>query len=264
AAVVLNNELFADRVIDVRAIRRAQHLTTERRRIPAEPLRHRPVADGLPQLFEVRAAATALAKLDAIAGLHNGRRDRRPAPVDVEVPVLDELPGLRPRLCETETVNNVVEPLLQDAQQVLTRQAGALQRLPEVAAELPLKHAIDPAHLLLLAKLARVVRGAAAAILRLAALRARRIIPLLNAAVRGQAARSLQEQLLTLPAADLTLWSGISCHVSRASSFSRCECWIWQPGRICRHRSLHTLTLPPDGCSVNNQTHSVVKVQRQN
>src|ERR671930_135427 len=86
-------------------------------------------------------------RLDLVA------RDVDPPAVDVEMAVADELARLRPGSCKAEPIYHVVEPRLEDPQQLLARDAGALCRLRVVGAELLLEQAVVAARLLLLAQL---------------------------------------------------------------------------------------------------------------
>src|SRR5205814_10208783 len=132
---------------------------------------------------------------------HLVARDVDPAPVDVEVPVTDELAGLCARGCEAEPVDDVVEPRLEHPQQLLAGDARTARRLLVVGAELLLEQAVVAARLLLLAQLQQVLAllDPAAAVL------ARRIRAPLDRALLGQAALALQEELHPLAPADATL-----------------------------------------------------------
>ena len=83
-------------------------------------------------------------------------------------------------LGEAGAVDHVVQPGLEDAQQVLAGLALLAVGLVVVTAELLLQHAVHPAGLLLLAQLEQVLRvlGAAAAVL------TRRVGPDLDRALR--------------------------------------------------------------------------------
>ncbi len=149
--------------------------------------------------------------------------DVHPAAVDVEVPVADELPRLCARGREAEAVDDVVETCLEDAQQVLARDARATRRLLVVGAELLLEQAVVAARLLLLAQLLQVLAllDAAAAVL------ARRIAAALDRALLGQAALTLQEQLHPFAAALLALRRAVAGHQTRLRFLGRtplCAC----------------------------------------
>src|SRR5258706_1345639 len=69
------------------------------------------------------------------------------------MPVVHDLPCHWPRARESEPVDDVVPPPLQQAQQVLARVAGLACRFFHIAAELPLQHAVQRLRLLLLEQL---------------------------------------------------------------------------------------------------------------
>ena len=129
-------------------------------------------------------------------------------PLIEPVAVVDQLSRLAPRGGEAEADEDVVEPALEQPQQVLAGDALLARGLLVVAGELALEHAVEAARLLLLAQLVAVLRGAHAA----AAVLARRVGAALDAALLGQAALALQEQLLALAAALLALRSGVAGH----------------------------------------------------
>src|SRR5882672_10146624 len=118
----------------------------------------------------------------------------------------DELTCLCTRCGEAEAVDDVVEPRLQHAEQLLARDAGAAGRLLVVAAKLLLEQPVVAARLLLLAQLQQVLAllDAAAPVL------ARRIRAPLDRALLGEAALALEEQLHSLTAADAALRSQVS------------------------------------------------------
>ena len=122
-----------------------------------------------------------------------------------------QLPGLTAGRGEAEAHQDVVQAALEQPQQVLACDALLTARLAVVARELLLEHLVVALGLLLLAQL-RPVLGLthpAAAVL------ARRIGAALDAALVGEAARALQEQLLPLAAALLALGSGVAGHQTR-------------------------------------------------
>src|SRR5207237_8388149 len=129
-------------------------------------------------------------------------------PVDRPVTVEDQLARLAPRAREPEPHQHVVEARLQQAEQVLTGHSRLAAGLVVVAPELLLKHAVVAARLLLLPQLKPVLGllGPAAPVL------ARRVGAPLHAALVGQAALALQEELHALPAALLALGSPVARH----------------------------------------------------
>ena len=142
------------------------------------------------------------------SGLHLVAGDVDAAAVDRPVAVADQLPGLAARGGEAEPHQDVVEAALEQAQQVLAGDALLAAGLVVVVAELLLEHLVVAARLLLLAQLVAVLGLAHAA----AAVLARRVGAALDAALVGEAALALEEQLLALAAALLALGSGVAGH----------------------------------------------------
>ena len=158
------------------------------------------------------AGFCALRSLDAdrVARLDRVGRDVDLAAVDREVAVAHQLPRLRPRGGEAEAVDHVVEAALQQLEQRLAGDAARAVRHLEVAAELVLEHAVDALDLLLLAQLQAVADD-----LRLAqlAVLAGGHVALLDRALLGVAALSLEEELHAFAPAEPTNRSGITCHL---------------------------------------------------
>src|SRR5262249_28441754 len=124
---------------------------------------------------------------------------------------------------EAEPVDDVVEPRLEQPQQVLARDAALAGRPRVVGSELGLEQAVVPARLLLLAQLEQVLGllDATSAVL------ARRVAPALDRALLGQAALALQEELHPLAAALLALRRAVAGHQTRLRFFGRtplCAC----------------------------------------
>ena len=117
---------------------------------------------------------------------------------------------------------------------------GLARGLLVVAAELLLEHAVVAARLLLLAQLHAVLAlfQAPAAVL------ARRVGAALDAALVGQAALALEEQLLALAAALLALRAGVAGH---AQTLRRLR--GRQPLWACGVTSLTPVTSRPAACS---------------
>ena len=138
--------------------------------------------------------------------------------------VEDQLARLAARARETEPHQHVVEARLQQAQQVLAGHSRLAAGLVVVAPELLLEHAVVAARLLLLPQLKPVLGlpGPAATVL------ARRVGAALHAALVGQAALALQEELDALPAALLALGSAIPRHAYTLLLLrGRQPLWAW-------------------------------------
>src|SRR4051812_30217024 len=138
---------------------------------------------------------------DDVAVAHLVAGDVDAAAVDRPVAVADHLPGLAARGREAETHDDVVQARLEQREQVLAGDARLPRRLVVVAAELALENAVVPARLLLLTQLHAVLGLLLAA----TAVVAGRVRATLDAALVGEAALALQEELLPFAAALLAL-----------------------------------------------------------
>jgi len=129
--------------------------------------------------------------------------------VDEEVAVSHQLAGHVPALRETGPVDHVVEPGLQDLEQVLAGPATLAGGLLVVAMELALEDSVDPAGLLLLPDLEQVL-----ALLRaVPAVLTRWVRPDLDGALGRIALGPLQEELHLLAAAELAVRARVSSHL---------------------------------------------------
>src|SRR5690606_38882131 len=98
---------------------------------------------------------------DNVAGPHHERGNVGFPAVDGEVPVPDQLPGLRSRIGKPHPVDNVVQPALQELQQIVTSHTTLADRFAIELAKLRFENAVVPARLLLFAQLHAVLRGPA-------------------------------------------------------------------------------------------------------
>src|SRR5690606_24804042 len=149
-----------------------------------------------------------LTDTDLVARLDHIARDVDHPAVHLDVTVTDELTRLPPARRERETVHDVVQPALPRDQQVLTRHARPLRRTLVQPPEVTLRDPVDPADLLLLAKLLRILRRLATPRLSQTML-AGRIIPTLDRTLVRITLRALQEKLLPLPTTQLANRTGI-------------------------------------------------------
>src|SRR5215211_537886 len=193
-AVKLDDELLVDGAVHVvadgqRYDARA-HLGAVGRH---DPVRAAAPAGGLPRALDVGVVAARLLDAHHVAGLDLERGDVDLAPVDLDVPVVDELARLAPRGGEARAVDRVVEPALQQAQEVLARDALHARRPLEVVAELPFEDEVDALDLLLLAELEPVALQRLAAPHGVAVLSGRLRAALLDGARRLETAVALQE-----------------------------------------------------------------------
>src|ERR1700760_2937198 len=207
--VELNDELFLDLRVDLRADRQRvdqdAHLVGD----DLQPGRHRALARFGLGHHERRHVLRLLPNLDDVVLGHPVGRDVDLTAVDRDVTVGGELTGHVPALGEAGPVDHVVQAALQDLEQVVAGTAVAAGGLDVVVVELPLQHPVHPASLLLLADLQEVfaLLGAVTAVL------ARRVRPDLNRALRRVALRALQEQLHLLAAATLAVRASVSSHL---------------------------------------------------
>jgi len=119
------------------------------------------------------------------------------------VAVTDELARLPARGGEAQAHEHIVQPALEQREQVLAGDARLAGGLFVVAVELALQHAVVASRLLLLAQLDAVLAlfHAPAPVL------ARSVGAALDAALVGEAALALEKQLLPLAATLLALWA---------------------------------------------------------
>src|SRR5215203_4041007 len=196
--------------------RQLLHAASEIGAIECDPVRCGFGRQHVLEILEILALAALLANADDIAAAHQERRDIGLALVHGEVTVSDELSSGLPGLGETHPVDDIVQPGLQDLEQVVTGHTTAAGSLNEVTMELTLKQAIEAADLLLLTKLKTVFRrppGAALTVLagrKIAGGRA-----LHDRALRSLAARSLQVELQALAPAKPADWPCVSRHVEQ-------------------------------------------------
>src|SRR5262245_55344998 len=207
--VELDDELLADRQRHVVACRHRLDHAFEGVLVELDPSRHAAPLDRAERLDDAAHGARLLAHLDRVVGAHQVRRDVDPAAVDLEVAVPHQLARLGVVAGEAHPVDHVVEPALEQLDEVVAGHALPARRLVVVAAELALGDPVDALDLLLLAQLLAVVRPLAPA--RLAVL-TRRIRPPLVAALVGVAALALEEELHVFAAAQPADGSDVTSH----------------------------------------------------
>src|SRR5262249_43306490 len=117
-------------------------------------------------------------------------------------------PSLVAARSESGAEHDVVDAQLEQAQQVLARDARHLVGLVVDQLELLLEQPVDAARLLLLAELEEVLALADAA----SAVHARRVRPALDRAAHGVALRALEEQLHPLAPAEPAHRTGVARH----------------------------------------------------
>src|SRR5690606_5385579 len=184
--------------------RAAEVLLVER-----DPLRHAATVDGSERLVDADDLLRRLLHLHDIARANEVRRDVDLLAVDREVAMANELTRLGVIAREAHTVDDVVEATLEELDQRVTGDAGLLERLVVVAAELALRDAVDALDLLLLAQLLAVVRALAATVL---AVLPRRVRTTLVAALVRVATLSLEEELHVFTPAEPTNCNSVTSH----------------------------------------------------
>ena len=119
-------------------------------------LGHRAVARRLPRDLERHRVQGLVPHVDDVVLRHPVTGDVDVHAVDREVPVADQLAGHPAGASYPGAVDHVVQPALQDLQQVLTCLARVASGLFVVAAELLFHHAVGEAGLLLLLQLLQI------------------------------------------------------------------------------------------------------------
>src|SRR5947209_2503381 len=206
-AVQLDDELFGHGDLDVLAQRQTADDAPLLVDIDLEPLGELAAAR-VGVVVHAGAELGRRPQLDDVAQLGEERGHAGLAAVDLEVAVGHHLPGLAARGGEAEAVHDVVQPQLEQPQEVLAGHALLALGPVEVLPELALEHAVNALGLLLLAQL-HAEGGELAAI---QAVLAGRIVAPLDRALVGEAAGAFQEQLHALAAAQAALRVTVSGH----------------------------------------------------
>src|ERR1035437_4930098 len=155
--VVLDHELLVELERHLVAARGNDDRAREVGRVESQPLGDLPGANSLADPLERLSLTPRDTDLDSITRLAVERWNVGRAAVDGEVAVGHELPRVVSRGRDAKPEDDVVEPELQDPEEVLARHAGARLGLLAVVVELTLQDAVDAADLLLLAKLETIV-----------------------------------------------------------------------------------------------------------
>src|SRR5665647_909196 len=192
--VELDDELFLHRCVDLVALGSAQDLAGEVVVVDQQPRcdRRSKVGSGANGFGRLAAGPHG----DDVVGTDLIRRDVDLAAVDTEVRVAHQLPCLATRSAKAETVHDVVEPHLEEAQQVLAGDALLAARHLVVVMKLLLEHLVVASCLLLLAQLEEVLAllDAATTVL------PRGVHTALDGTLVGEATLSLEEELDRLTA----------------------------------------------------------------
>src|SRR5688572_21451135 len=212
--VELDDQVFVDVGRQIGALRqsleRARHLF----RVDLDPTRREVHLLRQRQRFlDAKLLARTLGDRDLVARLDLEGRQVDLLAVDHDGLVRDELARLRPRHGEAHAIDDVVEALLEDAEQVLAGVALLAGGLRVDVAELALEQAVDALDLLLLAQLDGVVGQATL-------LRRRAVLAglLLELALRVErASGALERQVGAFAARELAGGTDITCHGSARS-----------------------------------------------
>src|SRR6266550_2571711 len=165
--------------------------------VKAEPGNDRPLLAGVESVLDPGDLVALVLDRDHVADANGVRGDVDEPAVDGDVPVGDELAGVTARGGKPDPVDHVVQPRLQETEQVETGHAGHLGGPIEVEPELALEQEVDAARALLGSQLDPVVGHLAAADLGVHAGRHRATV---EGALR-EALLPLQKELDALPAA---------------------------------------------------------------
>src|SRR4030042_719838 len=192
----------------LRRLRWPQYAPRHSRPVQAQPGRYLFVLHGLLDDLIVFGLLSRLGPADGGTDLDVGRGHAGLAPVNAQVPVVHQLPGLGAGIGEAPAVDDVVEPGLEQTDKVVTGYAGASHGLGVVAPELALEDAVGEAGLLLLPQLHSAVGDASPAGETVAG----RLRPLLEGAL-GVAPLALEHQRVAVAPAQSTYRSSVSSHL---------------------------------------------------
>src|SRR3954447_25957110 len=131
--VELDDQLLREDRVDLRTGRELVDEDREAALDDLHPRRDRAVAERLAGQLERERLHRLLAHGDDVELLEAVRRHVDALAVDLEVAVGDELTGRPTRTGETRAVDDVVEPRLEDGQEVVTGLAGTVRRFLVVA-----------------------------------------------------------------------------------------------------------------------------------
>src|SRR5215217_2838925 len=156
--VELNDELLLNGDLDLLAHRQLVDQDPHAVGDDVHPAGDEPLAERLAGDDERRHLQRLLPHVDHVVLGDLERRDVDLLAVDQEMAVVHQLAGVAAGPGEAGAVHHVVQPALQQLQQVVTGLAGTPRGLVVVADELLLENAVREACLLLLAELEQVLR----------------------------------------------------------------------------------------------------------
>src|SRR6184192_774607 len=155
--VELDDQLFLNRNVDLGALRQLVDQHAEVRRYDLQPRRDRTLAEGFLSRDEGQHRHRLRPNVDDVPLGDLERRDVDLLAVDQEVAVAHQLARLAARAGDAGAVDHVVQPRLEDLQQVLTGLARTPHGFLVVPDELALENAVRVTSLLLLLRLQEVL-----------------------------------------------------------------------------------------------------------
>src|SRR5579885_237273 len=206
--IMFDDQLLADRHRQLAAHRQRLERAAELVALERDPGRQAAPLRKLDRLDDHLLLPALLGHAHHLVDVDDERGDGDRLAVDLEVSVAHELARLRDRAREAEPVDHVVEPALEQHQQVLARDPRHPLGVLEVAGELLLEHPVDALYLLLLAQPDREFGKARARL----AVRAGRIVAPLDRALVGVAALALEEELQAFAPAEPAYRTQVSRH----------------------------------------------------
>src|SRR5437764_8434355 len=206
--IQLDDQVLIDVGQDVVPARRRLEQATELLVVHLDPVGQADLLRDVQRALDAQLLARSLAHLDDIPGLHLKRGDGDRLVVHGDRLVADQLARLGARGGEAHAIHHVVQPALEEPQQVLAGGAAPAGGFLVVVAELPLEYAVHAAQFLLLAQLQAVV-GQARAALTLDAPRRHGELAL----VFQRLDAALQEQVGALATGELALGTNVTRHI---------------------------------------------------
>ena len=206
--IKLDDEVLLEGEVNVVPLRKGSDLSHYLSLIKLDPLGSDVRIKGLDERLELLGRTALLTKSDNVTCTNDEGRNVYLLTVKTEVTVSYELTSFLTAVCKTDSVDNVVETSLKEAEEVLTCNAFGLLCLLEVTLELVLENAVVSLCLLLLAKLETVLLY----VLSAGAMLTGNGRMLLKCTLTGKATVALQEKLGALSAAKSAHRACISCH----------------------------------------------------
>src|SRR6266480_1797899 len=162
ARIKLDDQLLLDGLVHIVASGLCDDLRGHLLLLQREPRRQRFLLAGVKRILDPVDLLALFLDRDHIADAHRIRRNVHDPAVDRNVPMGNELPGIAPRGGEPDPVDDVIQPRLQQAEQVEAGDARHLRGPIEVETELTLQQEVDAAGALLRTQLDPVIGDLAA------------------------------------------------------------------------------------------------------